>query len=88
MSQSQEDHSYKLQDHDGRLVIESGAGEAVSWASYTLTSHVDIEKWEVMNMPFLRAGVGLYQLQIWPGAAGRGYWANVFWSQHHMTIRG
>lgn len=70
--------SYRLANKKGRVVIESSRGEVVPWLCYGVSSERDVEPWSRKQRGFIKAGVRLFQLSIWPKKGD--YWASPFYS--------
>jgi len=70
--------SYRLASRNGRVVIEASTGEIIPWACYSLPVPASLDNWAAMQHGFIKAGVHLFQISMWP--TPQCYWANQFFS--------
>ncbi|MHB9134597.1 MAG: hypothetical protein ACYDBB_26285 [Armatimonadota bacterium] len=57
--------TYRLADHQGRLVIEGSDGRVLPWTCFGDSSERDIAMWKQKVQSFLAAGSHLYQISFW-----------------------
>ena len=76
--------SYRLQDHEGRLVIEASDGRRIPWTAYGCSSERSMETWSRKQGTFIKAGAQVFQLAIWPNRTN--YWLQPFWSHDGKPV--
>jgi hypothetical protein len=81
---SEEAVSYRLVPREGRLVIQSSMGEVVPWSCYGLPCAQTLEHWKQVQVGFIKAGVRLFQIGVWP--TPQNYWASSFFSMDGKPV--